>query len=178
VNTETRLAEIVTALEEVGVTRLIMDGHAVRFYGFNRSTVDFDLNVAPAAWDDLHDRLARTPFFAGKGVQEGPSWRPRKFRRFQIGRLVDGREEWLECWHNNHLLPPFPELLARSERGIYGERALSFLALPDLIRSKETERTMDWQDIAVLEEFLDFRMLARTETGDLSLGEAIGGIRS
>jgi len=34
---------------------------------------------------------------------------------------------------------------------------LSFLALPDLMRSKETERAVDWQDIAILEEFLDAR---------------------
>jgi hypothetical protein len=33
--------------------------------------------------------------------------------------------------------------------------------LPDLIRSKETERESDWQDVALLEEIYDARLLAR-----------------
>ncbi len=37
---------------------------------------------------------------------------------------------------------------------------------------------MDWQDIAVLEEFLDARMLAETESGGRTLAEALGRIRS
>ncbi len=78
----------------------------------------------------------------------------------------------------NHLLPPFSELLRRSEQGIYGGRVLSFLALPDLIRSKETERPKDWQDIAVLEEFLDARMLAQAELGGRTRLDALSGIRS
>ena len=71
---------------------------------------------------------------------EGPSWRPNSFRRFLIGRLSDGREEWPEFWCENHLLPSFSEAHARREQGLYGGRLLSFLALPDLIKSKETER--------------------------------------
>lgn len=177
-NTDFRLAEVVTALEQVNIDSLVMGGHAVRYYGLNRNTADFDLHIAPDAWDELGSRLARASLFAGKPVQEGPSWRPGKFRRFQIGRLFDGREEWLECWRTNHLLPPFPDLLARSEMGIYGGRPLYFLSLPDLIRSKETERTVDWQDIGVLEEFLDFRMLAQADAFDRALPDAIRGIRS
>jgi hypothetical protein len=116
---------------------------------------------------------------AGKACPlEGPSWRPQSFRRFQIGRLPDGREEWLEFWLGNHLLPPFPELHARREQGLHGGRVLSFLALPDLMRSKETERAVDWQDIAILEEFLDARMLAGAESGEMGLPEALSGIRS
>src|SRR5262245_43548930 len=90
-----------------------MGGHAVRYYGLSRNTIDFDLHLAPDGWDVLPARLAATPIFAGKPVLEGPSWRPHSFRRFQIGRLPDGREEWLEFWCGNHLLPPFSELIAR-----------------------------------------------------------------
>ena len=115
-----------------------MGGHAVRFYGLSRNTIDFDLHLAPDSWAELSPRLAGTPLFAGKLVLEGPSWRPNSFRRFLIGRLSDGREEWLEFWCENHLLPSFSELYARREQGLYGGRFLSFLALPDLIKSKET----------------------------------------
>ena len=36
-----------------------------------------------------------------------PWQRADAFRRFQIGTLASGREEWLEFWKENHLLPPF-----------------------------------------------------------------------
>jgi len=178
VNPESRLAEIVSALEGAGIPCLVMGGHAVRFYGLSRNTIDFDLHLAPDSWAELSSRLAGTPLFAGKPVLEGPSWRPHSFRRFLIGRLADGREEWLEFWCGNHLLPSFSELYARREQGFYGGRILSFLALPDLIKSKETERAVDWQDIAVLEEFLDARMLAETGSGGRTLAEALCRIRS
>ena len=100
------------------------------------------------------------------------------FRRFQIGRLPDGREEWLEFWYRNHLLAPFYELYARREEGPYGGRTMSFLSLPDLIRSKETERERDWQDVAVLEEFLDARRLAQPGVRSLGAPEVLSGIRS
>lgn len=148
-----RLAEIVTALESVGLTYLVMGGHAVRFYGLQRNTVDFDFHLAPDHWDDLPELLSRTPLFLGGQILEGDSWRLHAFRRFQIGRLPDGREEWLEFWRSNHQLPAFAELHARRETGLYGGRLLDFLPLPDLIRSKETERFSDWQDIEVLEGF-------------------------
>jgi len=165
VNPESQLAEIVSALEGAGIPCLVMGGHAVRFYGLSRNTIAFDLHLAPDSWDELSPRLAGTPLFAGKPVLEGPSWRPHSFPRFLIGRLLDGREEWLEFWCKNHLLPSFGELYARREQGLYGGRLLSFLALPDLIKSKETERAVDWQDISVLEEFHDARMLAQAESG-------------
>lgn len=177
-NPESRLAEIDSALEGAGIPCLVMGGHAVRFYGLSRNTVDFDLHLAPESWAELAPRLSATPLFDGRPVIEGPSWRPHSFRRFQIGRLPDGREEWLEFWCGNHLLAPFSGLYARREQGFYGERLLSFLALPDLIRSKETERASDWQDIAVLEEFLDARILAETAAGGKSPAEAICRIRS
>lgn len=103
----------------------------VRYYGLARNTIDFDLHLAPDGRDVLSQRLGQIPLFAGQPIPEGPSWRPHAFRRFQIGQLPDGREEWLEFWLENHLLPPFPELLARCEQGPYGGRALPFLALPD-----------------------------------------------
>ena len=106
-NPESRLAEIVSALEGAGIPCLVMGGHAVRFYGLSRNTIDFDLHLAPDSWAELSSRLAGTPLFAGKPVLEGPSWRPNSFRRFLIGRLPDGREEWLEFWCENHLLPSF-----------------------------------------------------------------------
>jgi hypothetical protein len=178
VNPEHRLAEIVSGLEALGVSCLVMGGHAVRYYGLNRNTNDFDLHLDPDRWEDLAARLASAQLFAGAQLNEGPSWRPNLFRRFQIGRLPDGREEWLEFWRGNHLLPPFSVLSARAERGTYGGRLMSFLSLPDLIRSKETERAADWRDVAVLEEFLDSRRLARAATGEVTVAEALCGIRS
>lgn len=177
-NPETRLAEIVTALEAVGLTCLVMGGHAVRYYGLQRNTNDYDLNLAPDRWPDLPHLLQQSALFLGRPVIEGSSWRPGSFRRFQIGRLPDGREEWLEFWRDNHLLPPFAELFNRREEGSYGGRLLPFLALPDLIRSKETERARDWQDVAVLEEFLDARLLAHMEQGRLGLAQALAQLRS
>jgi hypothetical protein len=177
-NADVRLAEIVTALEDAGIGCLVMGGHAVRFYGLSRNTSDFDLHVAPDSWEDLPVRLDRAPLFAGKPIAEGPSWRPHVFRRFQIGLLPDGREEWLECWYGNHLLPPFSEVYARREQGGYGGRVLSFLSLPDLMRSKETERAVDWQDIAFLEEFLDARLLAQAESRERPLFESLSAVRS
>jgi hypothetical protein len=55
---------------------------------------------------------------------------------------------------------------------------LSFLSLPDLIRSKETERAGDWQDVNVLEEFLDSRLLAQVDSGGRRRPEVLSGIRS
>jgi hypothetical protein len=52
------------------------------------------------------------------------------------------------------------------------------LALPDLIHSKETELAADWQDVTVLEEFLDARLLAQAERGGRTRSDALGGIRS
>jgi len=156
----------------------LMGGHAVRFYGLQRNTVDFDLHLAPDRWDDLPQLLSRTSLYSGEGIPEGNSWRPHAFRRFQIGRLPDGREEWLEFWRTNHLLPGFVELYARRETGPYGGRLLDFLSLPDLIRSKETERFSDWQDVELLQEFLDARNLARVKDGSMDLSAALASLQS
>jgi hypothetical protein len=175
---DVRLAEVVSQLEAAGLSCLVMGGHAVRFYGLFRHTNDVDLHVAPDQWDDLPAHLARTNLFTGGAPAEGPSWRPGDFRRFRIGVLPDGREEWLEFWRDNHLLAPHGELQARAERGPYGGREVTFLGLTDLIRSKETERNADWQDVAALEQFLDARLLVRLRSGIASAGEALAALRS
>jgi hypothetical protein len=150
----------------------------VRFYGLWRHTNDVDLHVSPEQWDDLPARLAKTSFSTGARVVEGSSWRPGAFRRFRIGTLADGRDEWLEFWRENHLLAPHSELQARAERGAYGGREVTFLGLSDLIRSKETERDADWQDVAALEQFLDSRLLAGVRSGAVAAEEALASLRS
>jgi hypothetical protein len=162
VNPADRLARVVTAIEEIAVPYLVMGGHAARYYGVERTTFDYDLHISvnDAIWSDLGCLLSQLSLFAA-GVPEGPSWRPRAFRRFLIGRLPDGREEWLEFWRQNHLLAPFDQLDARREEGSYGGRSISFLGLADLIHSKETERESDWHDVQLLEEIADARRLAR-----------------
>jgi hypothetical protein len=155
-----------------------MCGHAVRFFGLQRHTNDFDLTLAPDGWDDLADRLTQTGLFPGTTPVEGSSWRPGAFRRFLLGNLADGQEEWLEFWRGNHLLAPFPKLFARREVGAYGGRNLPFLSLPDLIRSKETERTKDWDDVSYLEEFLDARLYARCMAGNMAIADALAQVRS
>jgi hypothetical protein len=50
VNPAIRLAEIVHALEQVGLTVLVMGGHAVRYFGVDRNTIDYDLHLSPADW--------------------------------------------------------------------------------------------------------------------------------
>jgi hypothetical protein len=157
-----RLALIYEQLVGAGLRVVVLGGHAVRYYGVDRNTVDYDFHVALSAeeWRQLPDRLA--PLFVD--LREGPSWRPDDFRRFVVGRLADGRDELVECWRRNHLLAPFPELWARREEGAYGGRSVAFLGLRDLIRSKETERESDWQDVAVLEEIADLRSTAAAKT--------------
>jgi hypothetical protein len=49
VTAEERLAAIVSALHDAGVRCLVMGGHAVRYYGLERNTIDFDLHLAPEA---------------------------------------------------------------------------------------------------------------------------------
>lgn len=177
-NPDERLASIVSALEAEGLSCLVMGGHAVRHYGFQRHTNDFDLTLAPEGWDDLGDRLGRTGLFADVATAEGNTWRPGAFRRFLLGRQQDGQEEWLEFWRENHLLAPFTELFDRREAATYGGRELPFLGLGDLIRSKETERAKDWDDIAYLEEIQDARLHAQLGSGAVGLTDALAQVRS
>lgn len=65
-NADERLADVLNALEAVGVRRLVMGGHAVRYYGLDRMTDDFDLHLAPDCWIDLADRLAQSDWLRAR----------------------------------------------------------------------------------------------------------------
>jgi hypothetical protein len=172
-----RLTEIVSALEELNVPHLIMGGHAVRYYGFNRETTDHDLHIPAAAGRNLSDILSKTTLFLSAPPTEAPTWRGEDFRRFVLGLLPDGKEELLEFWIRNHLLDDFEKLYDRREEGMYGGMKMPFLSLPDLIRSKETERESDWEDIKILEGILDHRNIAAVKAGG-SMTAALSTIRS
>lgn len=161
-----RLIEIVSALDEAQIPHLVMGGHAVRYYGFNRETTDYDLHIPVEAGQKLSELLSNTTLFVDTPA-ETTTWRGEDFRRFVLGSLPDGKEELLEFWIRNHLLDDFEALYQRREVGTYGERQVSFLSLPDLIRSKETERDSDWDDINILEGILDQRNVALAkQSGD------------
>ncbi|PWU19469.1 MAG: hypothetical protein C5B50_06400, partial [Verrucomicrobia bacterium] len=172
-----RLVEIATAFETVDLRFLVMGGHAVRFYGVNRDTLDFDFHLSLAARDGLAESLQRTGLFGVAGPTELTSWRGTDFRRFLLGHLPNGKEEWLEFWFHNHLLAPFEELYARREQGAVLGQQLPFMALADLIRSKETERESDWQDVSLLEEIQDNRLLAKARETERQIA-ALAGLRS
>ena len=158
-NATPRLLEVTDALTKAGLQFLIMGGHAVRHYGVDRNTFDFDFHVSADSISELDEQLQVTGLFPRGELTEGMSWRREDFRRFQIGVLPNGREEWLEFWFRNHLLAPFHELHQRCEEATEADRRLCFLSLPDLIRSKETERDDDWSDVRLLEEIMDARYL-------------------
>jgi len=97
--------------------------------------------------------------------------------------LPNGKEEFLEFWIHNHLLDDFKNLYQRREEDFYGGGKISFLSLPDLIRSKETERENDWQDISFLEEILDQRNLANAKSSEniisaLSISRSVRGLET
>lgn len=180
-NVVEHLTEIVSALSELKVPHLVMGGHAVRYYGFNRETTDHDLHVPPVVGEHLTEILSQTTLFVAKPPTEAVTWRGEDFRRFVLGSLPDGKEELLEFWIRNHLLDDFEKLYQRREEGPYGGVTVSFLSLPDLIRSKETERENDWQDILFLEEIFDQRNMAAIKSGGniidaLSLLRSVRGI--
>ncbi|MEW6303099.1 MAG: hypothetical protein AB1705_06490 [Verrucomicrobiota bacterium] len=175
-NPTDKFLHVLAALQKAGLQPLVMGGHAVRYYGVDRNTLDFDFHLSVESAAALEKQLLTTGLFPN-GLVEGPSWRKEDFRRFQIGTLPDGREEWLEFWLHNHLLDSFPELWRRREDAVFGDITASFLSLPDLIHSKETERESDWQDVALLEEILDLRRLAQAREDSSSLA-ALSGLRS
>lgn len=53
-----RLIEIVSALDELRIPHLVMGGHAVRYYGFNRETTDYDLHIPAEAGQNLRELLS------------------------------------------------------------------------------------------------------------------------
>jgi hypothetical protein len=176
-NVVEHLAGIVSALSALQIPHLVMGGHAVRYYGFSRETTDHDLCIPPEVGQNLSELLSKTSLFVTAPLAEAPTWRGDDFRRFVIGRLPDGKEELLEFWLRNHLLDDFQSLYQRREEGVYGGVRVSFLSLPDLIRSKETERENDWQDISFLEEILDQRNLAAGTSGG-NVASALSSLRS
>ncbi|MBX3289589.1 MAG: hypothetical protein KF855_09615 [Acidobacteria bacterium] len=172
------LSQITVALEELKIPYLVMGGHAVRYYGFNRETTDHDLHIPADAGRKLSDLLIHTSVFASDPPTESVTWRGADdFKRYVIGTLPDGKEELLEFWIHNHLLEDFDILYQRREEGLYGGKTVTFLSLPDLIRSKETERENDWQDISFLEEILDQRNLANAGD-DREAVAALSALRS
>jgi hypothetical protein len=172
------LNQITTALDELKVPYLVMGGHAVRYYGFNRETTDHDLHIPENVGKNLSELLRHTSLFVSNPPTESITWRGADdFKRYVIGTLPDGKEEFLEFWIHNHLLDDFNELYRRREEGFYGGKNTSFLSLPDLIRSKETERENDWQDISFLEEVLDQRNFAKAEN-DAEIIAALSNLRS
>lgn len=175
--TDERLADFYEAIAAAGIPALVLGGHAARFYGVERTTVDYDFHIALDDWAGLPRVLSAILGARGASVTEGPSWRPSALRRFVVGRLPDGREELLECWRRNHLLAPFPDLHSRRVEGTYGGRRVAFLGLPDLLRSKETEREDDWRDIEVLEEILDEQRHSRANEPD-GVVSFLGDLRS
>lgn len=176
-NVVEHLTEIVSALSALQVPHLVMGGHAVRYYGFNRETTDHDLHVPAVVGEHLTEILSQTKLFVANPPLEAVTWRGEDFRRFVLGLLPDGKEELLEFWIRNHLLDDFEKLYERREEGQYGGIRVSFLSLPDLIRSKETERENDWQDILFLEEILDQRNMTAAKRGGDVIG-ALSAIRS
>ncbi len=171
-----KLARITHSLKDAGIDALVMGGHAVRYYGIDRNTIDFDLVTSLATPEELQLRLPKIEFL--EGIRAEPVWRSKDFARFEIGRLPDGREEWLEFWIRNHLLGNFDALRARAETGTYGGEQVAFLSLKDLIKSKETERESDWQDIALLEEVQDARHHAALGSEPDSLHRLLTNLRS
>ena len=84
---------------------LVMGGHAVRYYGVDRNTHDYDFHLSENLEQELKDRLPHTSFFLGHPPKEVPTWRGQDFIRFSIGTFPNGKEELLEFWLRNHLLP-------------------------------------------------------------------------
>lgn len=60
----------------------------------------------------------------------------------------------------------------------HGGRRCDFLSLPDLIRTKETEREKDWLDIQYLEEFQDARLARAARANREFLVPALAALRS
>ena len=52
-----RLASLMRALSGAGIEALVMGGHAVRYYGIDRNTIDFDVVASVATTDELRSRL-------------------------------------------------------------------------------------------------------------------------
>ena len=65
-----RVLEVTDALAKSGLQFLIMGGHAVRYYGVDRNTLDFDFHINAEDAEGLTGRLRGTPLFAGDNLIE------------------------------------------------------------------------------------------------------------
>jgi hypothetical protein len=74
------LTEIVAALNALQIPYLVMGGHAVRYYGFNRATTDHDLHIPARVGAQLTDLLRKTSLFVGGPPVEAATWRGEDFR--------------------------------------------------------------------------------------------------
>ena len=59
-----KLAHIVRVVKEAGVDALVMGGHAIRYYGVDRNTSDFDIVASVTSPADLRAKLLASPLFA------------------------------------------------------------------------------------------------------------------
>jgi hypothetical protein len=138
--------------------------------------VDFDLVTSVTSPEELRSRL---PVILGQtAIRPEPVWRRRDFARFEIGKLPDGREEWLEFRLRNHLLEDFATLKTRAEIGNYGGEPILFMGLADMMKSKETERESDWNDIGLLEEIQDDRNRIASQTAPIARISLLSALRS
>jgi tRNA nucleotidyltransferase/poly(A) polymerase len=62
---EQRLAQIAEVLDEAGVDALVLGGHAVRYYGIDRNTIDLDF-VTETQASEVRARLAHSPRLPNK----------------------------------------------------------------------------------------------------------------
>lgn len=74
------VTHIAHSLQDTGRDALVMGGNAVRYYGVDRNTVDFDLVTSVASPDELRSRLNAIPGF--ETLKEIPAWRRGDFARF------------------------------------------------------------------------------------------------
>ena len=90
-NPESRLAEIVAALEGAGIPCLVMGGHAVRFYGLSTNTFDFDLHLAPesraARSQGMNPQKSRRPRLRTRRPSAASPRRRRPCCRFEVPEL-------------------------------------------------------------------------------------------
>ena len=137
-----------------------------------------DLHIPANFGKNLSELLSHTSLFVSAPPIESITWRGgNDFKRYVIGTLPNGKEELLEFWIHNHLLDDFQDLYQRREEGFYAGKTVTFLSLADLIRSKETERENDWQDISFLEEVLDQRNFANAGN-DTEIISSLANLRS
>ena len=87
-----KLARLFDSLLKTGIDVLVMDGHAVRHYGVDRNTNDFDLVTSLKTPKELKQRVSMTDWLTG--TREAIVWRHQDFARFEIGRWRKGKNNW------------------------------------------------------------------------------------